>query len=69
MRIATKSVHSRIDREGDELRVLATRYRGRGLPSSRYDVWMANLGPSEHLLKARQSGRITAREFATRYRR
>jgi len=30
---------------------------------------MANLGPSEHLLKARQSGRITAREFATRYRR
>jgi len=36
---------------GDGLRILATRYRGRGLAKSRYDVWMASLGPSEKLLK------------------
>lgn len=35
----------------DGLRILATRYRGRGMKSSRYDVWMACLGPSEVLLK------------------
>jgi uncharacterized protein YeaO (DUF488 family) len=50
--LKTKSVHSPIDRTGDGLRILATRVRGRGLPKDRYDVWMANLGPSEALLRA-----------------
>lgn len=35
----------------DGLRILATRYRGRGMKKTQYDVWMANLGPSERLLK------------------
>lgn len=49
--LKTKSVHSPIDRAGDGLRILATRFRGHGLPKRRYDVWMANLGPSEKLLR------------------
>ena len=62
-----KSVHSPPTAE-DGLRVLATRFRGRGLPADRYDVWMANLGPSETLLRAFQRGEIRFREFARRYR-
>ena len=65
--IKTKSVHSPIEPE-DGLRILATRFRGRGLPTSRYDIWMANLGPSEKLLAGIQSGKLTWREFARRYR-
>lgn len=65
--LKTKSVHSDIE-AGDGLRVLATRFRGRGLPTDRYDVWMANLGPSERLLKSVLAGEITWREFSTRYR-
>jgi uncharacterized protein YeaO (DUF488 family) len=34
----------------------------------RYAVWMANLGPSEKLLRAVQAGRITWSEFGRRYR-
>lgn len=45
--LTTKSVDSPIDREADGLRILATRFRGRGMPSNRYDVWMPSLGPSE----------------------
>jgi uncharacterized protein YeaO (DUF488 family) len=67
--IRTKSVHSPIEREGDGLRILATRYRGRGLPADRYDVWMANLGPSEALLKAVLAGDISWTEFKRRYKR
>jgi uncharacterized protein YeaO (DUF488 family) len=67
--IRTKSVHSPIDRKADGLRILATRFRGRGLPTSRYDVWMANLGPSERLLKDFLADRITWAEFGRRYRR
>jgi uncharacterized protein YeaO (DUF488 family) len=66
--IRTKSVHSPIEPEVDGLRILATRFRGRGLPTSLYDVWMANLGPSERLLASMQAGRITWPEFARRYR-
>lgn len=66
--IRAKSVHSPIEPELDGLRILATRLRGRGLPTSRYDVWMANLGPSQSLLEAIQSGRIRWSEFARRYR-
>jgi uncharacterized protein YeaO (DUF488 family) len=67
--IKTKSVHSPIDRQNDGLRILATRFRGRGLPSDRYDVWMANLGPSEALLEAVRTGEISWSEFSRRYRR
>jgi uncharacterized protein YeaO (DUF488 family) len=63
----TKSVHTALE-TGDGLRVLATRFRGRGLPADRYDVWMANLGPSEQLLRAFLDGRIGFREFSRRYR-
>jgi uncharacterized protein YeaO (DUF488 family) len=67
--IRTKSVHSPIDRKIDGLRILATRFRGRGLPANRYDVWMANLAPSEDLLDAALSNRITWGEFSRRYRK
>lgn len=52
----------------DGLRILATRFRGRGLPASRYDVWMPALGPSEQLLKAALAAAIDWKTFATRYR-
>jgi uncharacterized protein YeaO (DUF488 family) len=65
--LKTKSVQSPIEPE-DGLRILATRFRGRGLPSSKYDVWMANLGPSEKLLAVLQAGRLTWAEFGRRYR-
>ena len=61
--IRTKSVNSPIEPK-DGLRILCTRLRGRGLPKRRYDVWMANLGPSEQLL----FGDKTWAEFSRRYR-
>lgn len=67
--IRTKSVFSPIERKKDGLRILATRFRGRGLPTNRYDVWMANLGPSEALLRQGQSRKISWGEFARQYRR
>jgi uncharacterized protein YeaO (DUF488 family) len=66
--IRTKSVYSPIDRKQDGLRILATRIRGRGLPVSRYNSWMANLGPSEKLLAMMRSGRISWAEFSRSYR-
>ncbi len=62
----TKSVHSPIEAK-DGLRILAARGRGRGLPADRFDVWMANLGPSEGLREAILSGKISWREFSQRY--
>jgi uncharacterized protein YeaO (DUF488 family) len=67
--IRTKSVHSPIEPRKDGLRVLATRFRGRGLPAARYDVWMANLAPSEALLRSFQGGKLTWAEFRRRYRK
>jgi uncharacterized protein YeaO (DUF488 family) len=67
--LRTKSVWSPIDRSGDGLRILATRFRGRGMPTNRYDVWMPSLGPSERLLRDGQSGRITWAQFLREYRR
>jgi uncharacterized protein YeaO (DUF488 family) len=67
--IKTKSVKSSIEPRADGLRILATRFRGRGLPSSRYDVWMPNLGPSETLLHDMRAGAITWAEFGHRYRK
>ncbi len=66
--IQTKSVASPIDPQRDGLRILATRFRGRGMQRSRYDVWMPNLGPSETLLRDMQAGRITWAAFIRGYR-
>jgi uncharacterized protein YeaO (DUF488 family) len=66
--LKTKSVWSPINRQIDGLRILATRFRGRGMPSARCDVWMPSLGPSERLLKAGQAGRISWAEFSRGYR-
>ena len=66
--IKTKSVHSPIDRD-DGMRILAARLRGRGLPASRYNVWMANLGPSEVLFRDFLAKRITWAEFGRRYKK
>jgi uncharacterized protein YeaO (DUF488 family) len=67
MPLATKSVWSPIEKR-DGLRILATRFRGRGMSTDRYDVWMANLGPSEALLRGFLAGDITWATFARRYR-
>jgi uncharacterized protein YeaO (DUF488 family) len=62
----SKSVHSPIE-PGDGLRILAARGRGRGLPADRFDVWMANLGPSEELRDAIMASRISWSEYRRRY--
>ena len=62
-----KSVYSPIDSRNDGLRILVSRFRGRGMPVTRYDVWMANLGPSEKLMRQAQSEDITWGEFANFY--
>lgn len=65
--IKTRSVWSEPTR-ADGWRILATRFRGRGLPATRYDVWMPSLGPSERLLKSVLSGKIDWKTFAKQYR-
>ena len=66
--VKTKSVYTPIDRKNDGIRILATRFRGRGLPTRRYDVWMPSLGPSERLLRAGQAQKITWAKFSREYR-
>src|ERR1700730_7827129 len=63
----TKSVHTEIEPQNDGLRILVTRGRGRGLPKDRFDVWMANLGPSEQLRNEFLAGKITWPQFSDRY--
>ena len=65
--IKTRSVGSPIKKD-DGLRILATRFRGRGLPTSQYDVWMPSLGPSEELLRSVQAGDNDWKTFTKRYR-
>ncbi len=65
----TKSVHTQLDPRKDGLRILAARGRGRGLPRDRFDVWMANLGPSEELRDALLAGKMGWPEYSRRYRR
>jgi uncharacterized protein YeaO (DUF488 family) len=65
--VKTRSVWSAPTKH-DGLRILATRFRGRGLPANRYDVWMPSLGPSEQLLRAALDGTIDWKTFAKRYR-
>lgn len=67
--LKTKSVYSAIKPAEDGLRILATRIRGRGMRANRYHVWMANLGPSEALLRDFRAGKITWAEFSRRYRK
>src|SRR5689334_24752377 len=64
--IKTRSVWTDIKKD-DGLRILVSRFRGRGLPASQYDVWMPALGPSEELLKAFQSGEIDWKTFTKKY--
>jgi uncharacterized protein YeaO (DUF488 family) len=66
--LKTKSVWTAIDRSGDGLRILVARFRGRGVPASRYDVWMPSLGPSERTLRDMQKGAVSWKEFSRRYR-
>src|SRR5450755_1346887 len=66
--LRTRSVWSPIDRKSDGLRILVTRFRGRGLPASRYDVWMPSLGPSERLLKSAQEREVSWAQFSKQYR-
>ena len=61
-----KSVFEPIQKD-DGLRILATRYRGRGMRTTRYNVWMACLGPTERLLKT-GDGSSNWREWSKRYR-
>jgi uncharacterized protein YeaO (DUF488 family) len=65
--LKTRSVWAAAKKD-DGLRILATRFRGRGLPTSRYDVWMPALGPSEQLLKSVLAGTIDWKTFTKRYR-
>jgi len=64
--IRTKSVGSPINRGADGIRILVTRFRGRGLSKRRYDAWMPALAPSERLLR---NPRITWAKFLREYRR
>ncbi len=66
--IRTKSVYSPIDRKTDGLRLLVTRFPGRYMRKTRYDAWMASLGPSEKLLKSFQAGEITWAAFRRAYK-
>ena len=68
MPLNVKSVFSPIDRKRDGLRILATRFRGRGMTTTRYDVWMPSLGPSERLLRAVQSGQLSWPQFSRAFR-
>jgi uncharacterized protein YeaO (DUF488 family) len=67
--IKTKSIDSPIERRKDGLRILVARFLKRYLPKSRYDVWMANLGPSEKLFRSFQAGKIGWTEFSRRYKK
>ena len=65
--LRTKSVYAPVG-SNDGLRILATRFRGRGLKRNRYDVWMANLGPSERLLTDFRAGKLSWADFRRSYR-
>ena len=57
------------DTKKDGLRILATRFRGRGMATNRYDVWMPSLGPSEQILRDVLSDKISWATFVREYRR
>jgi uncharacterized protein YeaO (DUF488 family) len=66
--LKTICVWSPINRKTDGLRILATRFRGRGLPMNCYDVWMPTLGPSERLFNAFRMRQISWDMFSRRYK-
>ena len=66
--LKTKSAWTRIERS-DGLRILVARFRGHGMPTSRYDVWMPSLGPSERTLRAMQAGATSWAQFSREYRK
>lgn len=66
--IKTKSVWSPI-KSSDGIRILVTRYRGRGMPKTRYHVWMPSLGPTEELLKLAQNEKINWSQFEHSYKK
>lgn len=66
--LRTKSVYSPIDRKRDGIRILATRFMGRYMRSSRFDVWMPSLAPSERILNSIREGCMSWRAFAREYR-
>ncbi len=57
-----------MDPNQDGLRILVARFRGRGVQKTQYDVWMANLGPSEPLLRGFLSGAVPWKEYMRRYK-
>lgn len=59
--LRTKSVYSPIDRQRDGLRILATRFLGRYMRSSRYHAWMPSLAPSEYRRELQMNGPIDTR--------
>jgi uncharacterized protein YeaO (DUF488 family) len=65
--LKSKSVYDPIGRS-DGVRILAARFRGRGMKADRYDLWMPSLGPSESLLKEMLGGTLQWKDFAKRYR-
>jgi uncharacterized protein YeaO (DUF488 family) len=65
--LRTKSIKSP-PAAADGLRVLVSRFRGRGLPRSAYALWLPSLGPSEQLLRRWQRGRLSWTQFARAYR-
>lgn len=65
--LKTRSVWSPATKD-DGLRILATRFRGRGLSTARYHVWMPSLGPSETLLRSAQAAKVDWKTFARQYR-
>ncbi len=65
--IKTKSISTKAE-ASDGLRILASRFRGHGVPAAAYDVWMPNLGPTEALLRAYKAGEVDWAEFSRRYR-
>jgi uncharacterized protein YeaO (DUF488 family) len=67
MPLRVKSVYSPIDRKNDGLRILVTRFRGRGMKANRYNVWMPSLGPSEKLLRGDLTK--TWAQYAREYKR
>jgi uncharacterized protein YeaO (DUF488 family) len=66
--LKTKSFWSPVDRKTDGLRILATRFRGRGTGTEGYDVWMPSLAPSERLVKSFLAGTLPWPDFAREYR-
>lgn len=64
--IQTKSVKTAIEPE-DGLRVLVARFRGHGVPKTRYDLWLPSLGPSEELLHRFLGKKITWATFSKEY--